>query len=99
MTSKIEEAINRIRKMEEIFDEVQRKIRKMDEEIEDCSLIQSEIRMLEECYQSEEWKQDFILDENGLLPTDLKRGVLSEDGIYNLLEWCSCKSDDETEEE
>ena len=71
--------------MEEIFDEVQRKIRKMDDEIEDCSLIQSEIRMLEEYYQSEEWKQDFILDENGLLPTDLKRGVLSEDGIYNLI--------------
>ena len=44
----------------------------MDDEIEDCSLIQSEIRMLEEYYQSEEWKQDFILDENGLLPTDLK---------------------------
>jgi hypothetical protein len=86
MTNKVEESINRIKKMEEIFDEVQRKIRKMDDEIEDCSLIQSEIRMLEEYYQSEEWKQDFILDENGLLPTDLKRGVLSEDGIYNLLE-------------
>ena len=25
-------------------------------------------------------------DEAGLLPKDLKRGVLSEDGIYNLLE-------------
>ncbi|MCR5738009.1 MAG: hypothetical protein K6G64_10205 [Eubacterium sp.] len=50
MTNKVEESINRIKKMEEIFDEVQRKIRKMDDEIEDCSLIQSEIRMLEEYY-------------------------------------------------
>ncbi|MBR6294751.1 MAG: DUF4298 domain-containing protein, partial [Lachnospiraceae bacterium] len=35
---------------------------------------------------SPEWKQDFADDEAGLLPGDLKRGVLSEDGIYNLLE-------------
>lgn len=29
---------------------------------------------------------DFDSDEAGLLPPDLKRGVLSEDGIYKLLE-------------
>lgn len=28
---------------------------------------------------------DFADDESGLLPKDLKRGVLSEDGIWNLL--------------
>ncbi len=37
-------------------------------------------------YSSPEWKQDFADDEAGLLPEDLKRGVLSEDGIYNLLD-------------
>ncbi len=37
-------------------------------------------------YQSAEWKVDHGYDEAGLLPPDLKRGVLSEDGIYNLLE-------------
>jgi hypothetical protein len=31
------------------------------------------------------WKQDFAADEAGKLPSDLKRGVLSEDGIWNLL--------------
>ena len=31
------------------------------------------------------WKQDFEADEKGLLPKDLKRGVLSEDGLYDLL--------------
>lgn len=29
---------------------------------------------------------DFEADEAGLLPPDLKRDVLSEDGIFNLLE-------------
>ena len=27
----------------------------------------------------------YMLDEAGLLPKDLKRGVLSEDGVYHLL--------------
>jgi hypothetical protein len=41
---------------------------------------------LEGYYLSDVWKQDFSDDEAGLLPPDLKRGVLSEDGIYNLIE-------------
>ena len=36
-------------------------------------------------YASSEWKRDFADDEAGLLPADLKRGVLSEDGLYDLL--------------
>ena len=32
------------------------------------------------------WKDDYALDEEGLLPKNLKRGVLSEDGIYDALE-------------
>ena len=40
---------------------------------------------LEAYYTSPLWKQDFAADEAGLLPKNLKRGVLSEDGIYHLL--------------
>ena len=39
-----------------------------------------------ESYYAGDWKADFELDEAGLLPANLKRGVLSEDGLYNLLE-------------
>ena len=48
--------------------------------------IQPEIAKLEAYYGSDEWKKDFKMDEEGKLPKDLKRGVLSEDGIYDLLE-------------
>lgn len=41
---------------------------------------------LSDYYSSDAWRRDFAADEAGLLPQDLKRGVLSEDGIYNLLE-------------
>ena len=37
-------------------------------------------------YTSPAWRTDFEADEAGHLPPDLTRGVLSEDGIYNLLE-------------
>lgn len=37
-------------------------------------------------YGSKQWREDFEADEQGLYPEDLKRGVLSEDGVYNLLE-------------
>ena len=41
---------------------------------------------LEAYYVSDEWKQDFEADEAVLLPDYVKRGVLSEDGLYNLLQ-------------
>lgn len=41
---------------------------------------------LSDYYSSPAWKRDFASDEAGLLPKELKRGVLSEDGIYDLLD-------------
>lgn len=41
---------------------------------------------LDAYYQSPEWKNDYADDEAGRLPNGLKRGVLSEDGLYNLLD-------------
>ncbi|MGT2896301.1 DUF4298 domain-containing protein [Streptococcus entericus] len=36
-------------------------------------------------YGSQQWREHLALDEAGKLPSGLKRGVLSEDGIYNAL--------------
>lgn len=47
--------------------------------------MQYAIAALSNYYSNDEWKQDFADDEAGLLPENLKRGVLSEDGIWNLL--------------
>ena len=44
-----------------------------------------DIAKLDEYYNGNEWRQDFADDEAGLLPTGLKRGVLSEDAVWNLL--------------
>ena len=44
------------------------------------------LRQLSDYYGSPAWKRDYAADEAGLFPKELKRGVLSEDGIYDLLE-------------
>ena len=45
-----------------------------------------QLKALSKYYSSDAWKRDYAADEAGLFPKDLKRGVLSEDGIYALLE-------------
>ena len=58
------------------------------------------LRALKAYYESDEWKQDFAADEAGLLPKGLKRGVLSEDGIDDLItRYEELKSDLKIEEE
>ena len=44
------------------------------------------IRELDDYYTGPSWKEDFAADEAGLLPADLRRGVLSEDGIDDVLQ-------------
>ena len=41
---------------------------------------------LNEYQRSGQWLKDFEADEAGLLPAGISRSVLSEDGLYNLLE-------------
>ena len=77
--------LERIQQMERLFDFVVEARKEADINHDKQERIQEAIRILSEYYASDEWKQDFADDEAGLLPKDLKRGVLSEDGIWNLL--------------
>lgn len=40
---------------------------------------------LRQYYENGEWLSDYEADEKGCLPPDLKRGVLSQGAVYNLL--------------
>ena len=74
--------IERIKKYESYLDEATLLIR-TDRNSDRLKYLISE---LEAYYESIKWRKDFENDEAGLLPKKLPRGVLSEDGIYNLLE-------------
>jgi hypothetical protein len=41
---------------------------------------------LTDYYFGGQWLQDYQADERGELPADLKRGVLSQDGLWDLME-------------
>ena len=83
---RVNEAVERISAMEERLDKALMLIGGLERAASAFEQYRSEIKILEEYYTSQQWKDDLELDRSGMLPPDLKRGVLSEDGIYNMLE-------------
>ena len=77
--------IERIQYMEQLLDFIIEARKEQHANQEKSARIQEAIRILAEYYGSDDWKRDFADDEAGLLPKELKRGVLSEDGIWNVL--------------
>ena len=75
--------IERIKWMEQRFNNALAAIK--DGSADSLKAIKEDVAELSKYYGSKLWKQDFAADEAGILPPDLKRGVLSEDGIWNLL--------------
>lgn len=47
--------------------------------------VREDVGALSEYFEGPLWREDFEADEAGLLPQDLKRGVLSEDAVYDQL--------------
>ncbi len=78
--------IERITHMEGLLDKSTEVIARLEQALEDFAALQPDIVELEAYYTSPQWRKDFEADEAGKLPKDLKRGVLSEDGIWNVLE-------------
>ena len=85
--------IDRITNMETHFDKSEEVVKRLEAALEDFSEIEHDIAKLETYYNSPQWRKDFEADEAGKLPKDLKRGVLSEDGIYDLLSDYQCLKD------
>ena len=80
------DAIARIREMEELFDRALALNKKEKKSAREEKELEAAAARLKEYYESPLWREDFEADEAGRLPKDLKRGVLSEDGIYDLLD-------------
>ena len=83
----IEEAIVRVQQMEQLLDEITEGLRQEQEKgvAFDFSQWKQKIRELTKYYEGGLWMQDYCRDERGEFPSDLKRGVLSEDAVYELL--------------
>ena len=79
------ERIRRITEMERRYDWVRHVLRASGACPDRLDSVRGDIQALSQYYEGSLWREDFEADEAGLLPKDLKRGVLSEDGVYDLL--------------
>ena len=77
------ERLQRIIKMERYFDELLEDKLKNPELLRTSKMLQDKIEVLKEYYQSGLWLQDYECDERGELPENLKRGILSQDALYD----------------
>jgi HEAT repeat protein len=79
----------RIMEMEQRLDKAAAAVKRLSAAVDGYAEVEEDLEKLNDYYGSDEWLKDFAADEAGLLPKDLKRGVLSEDAIDNLLNDCS----------
>ena len=77
--------IERIKQMEEYLDSSAAAVEKLGAALEEYESVQSQYKKLSDYYGSIRWMKDLEADEAGKLPKDLKRGVLSEDAVYDLI--------------
>lgn len=75
----------RVALMESYLDEANSAMKNFSDSLERYLNVQSKIHELSEYYSNGEWRQDFEDDEAGKIPHDIKRGVLSEDALYDFL--------------
>jgi hypothetical protein len=85
MIKKMQNQIERIREMELRMERVAKTVEELMTALSHFKALDDDLEVLDQYYGSDEWKQDLAADDAGRLPRDLKRGVLSEDGLWNLL--------------
>ena len=77
--------LERITAMEQLMDEAAAALSALDASLTAYEAARPALQQLADYYDGD-WRGDFAADEAGELPKDMKRGVLSEDGLWNLLE-------------
>ncbi|MBR1538164.1 MAG: DUF4298 domain-containing protein [Bacteroidales bacterium] len=77
--------LQRIAAMEAAFDRTAAAVQALETALDDYESVKIDIDRLTNYLDTGAWREDFEADEAGLIPKNLKRGVLSEDGLYDLL--------------
>lgn len=77
--------IDRVRRMEFYFDTVSQAVQKDAASVIRDKRVREMLQALITYYENGQWLADYEADERGELPSDMKRGVLSQDALYLLL--------------
>ena len=78
--------VKRVREMEARFDKVSRVLEALEEAISEFKASKDDLDALRNYMNSGQWLKDYEADEAGMIPAGIKRGVLSEDALYDLLQ-------------
>ena len=76
----VQDTIDRVKEMEALFDEL------VTYSCDQRHKHADKVNILLVYYQSGQWLKDYEMDEKGLLPKELKRGILAQDTLYNFFE-------------
>ena len=79
------EAVRRITRMEQCFDTLRAAAAHDLTQLGSDSTLREQLAALAAYYEGGQWLRDYELDEQGLLPPNLKRGVLAQDAVYDFL--------------
>lgn len=80
------EQIERIKTMEEHLNKATVAVKALNDALDLYTEAQESLEIIDDYLVSDEWEKDFADSEAGRLPSDLKCGVLSEDGIWDVLD-------------
>lgn len=80
-----EDLVERVNLMESAYDDVSEMVSSLSSSIDKYVELQAKIELLDRYQESKQWTLDYEADEAGNIPSHVKRGVLSEDGLDNLL--------------
>ena len=72
--------------MSDAFDKLSKISDVLTEKAEELETSASEVVLLKEYVVSGQWLEDYEADENGQVSPEVNRSVLSQDGLYDLLE-------------
>ena len=81
----IRQSMERIKNMESVFDFLQRMVAEKSFSVCREDWFKIHLDNLLNYYQNGRWMADYQLDEQGLIPKNIKRGILSQDGFYDFL--------------
>lgn len=79
------EQTERIKEMEQRMNRASVAVMELSAALDKFEAVKDDVEKLNAYYGSSEWKKDYDDDRDGRLPEGLRRGVLSEDGLWNLL--------------
>ena len=80
------EQIERIKTMEEHLNKATAAVKALNDALDLYTEAQESLEIIDDYLVSDEWEKDFADSEAGRLPSDLKCVVLSEDGIWDVLD-------------